>query len=65
MPTASGLHPSLDPSGFFPFGYLEVKLSDYNCESREDLLNDATKIFTGVNQEVVLSLFESWVNWLK
>jgi hypothetical protein len=40
------------PSDFF--GYIKRKLSDYNCESREDHLNGITEIFTGVDQEMLL-----------
>jgi hypothetical protein len=62
-------HPacSLDlaPSDFFLFGYIKRKLPDYNCESREDLLNVITELFTGIKQEVLLSVFESWVNQRK
>jgi hypothetical protein len=49
----------LRPSDFSLFGYVKQKLSDYNCESLEDLLNAIPEIFTGVNQEVLLSVFES------
>jgi hypothetical protein len=55
-------HLVLAPSDFFLLGYLKGKLSDYNCESREDLLNAITAIFTGVGQEVLLSVFESGTN---
>jgi hypothetical protein len=46
-------------SDYFLFGYIRGKLFDYSGESREDLLNAVTKIFTGVDQEVLLSVFES------
>jgi hypothetical protein len=52
-------NPNLAPSDFFLFEYIKGKLSDYNFESREDLLNAITEIFTGVDQEVLLSAFES------
>jgi hypothetical protein len=51
----------------FFFGGIKRKLSDYNCESRDDLLNAITEIFTGVNREALWGVFESWVdrlNWL-
>jgi hypothetical protein len=54
--------PDLTASDFFLFGYIRGKPSDYNCESREDRLNAITEIFTGVNQEALLNVFESWVN---
>jgi hypothetical protein len=53
--------PYLATSGFF-FGYTKGKLSDYNCEGHRDLLKAITEMFTGVDQEMVLSIFESWVN---
>jgi hypothetical protein len=63
------LHPAgsldLTPSDFFLFDYIKVKLSDYNYESREDLLKVITEIFTGVDQEVLLSPFKSWGNRMK
>jgi hypothetical protein len=55
----------LAPGAFFLFIYIKEKLSDYKCESREDLLNVITEIFTGLRQEVLLSVFEPWVNRLK
>jgi hypothetical protein len=54
--------PDLTPSDFFLFGYIKGKLSDYNCQSREYLLNAITEMCTGVGREVLLSVFESWVN---
>jgi hypothetical protein len=54
--------PDLALSDFVLFGSINGKLSDYNCKSRTDLLNAITEIFTGVDQEVLLSVFESWVN---
>jgi hypothetical protein len=53
--------PDLSPSDFFLFGNIKEKLSDYNCEGREDLLNGITEIFTRIDQEVLPSVFESWV----
>jgi hypothetical protein len=52
------------PSNFF-FGDIKGKLSDCNCESREDVLNAITEMFTVVDDEVLLSVFESWANRLK
>jgi hypothetical protein len=49
--------PDMTPNDFFLFGYIKGKPSDYNFESREDLLNAITEIFTGINQEVLLSVF--------
>jgi hypothetical protein len=54
----------LTTSGFFLFRYIKRKLFYYNCESREDLLNAVTEMFSGVNQEMVLNVFEFWVNRL-
>jgi hypothetical protein len=50
--------PGLAPSNFFLFGYMKGKLSDYNYEGRDDLLNVIAEIFTGVDQEVLLIVFE-------
>jgi hypothetical protein len=55
------LQPRPGPSNFF-FGYIKGKPFDYNCERREDLVNAITAISTGVDQEVLLNIFESWVN---
>jgi hypothetical protein len=49
-------------SDFFPFGDIKGKLSEYNCEGLEDLLKVITAIFNGIDQEVLLGGFESWVN---
>jgi hypothetical protein len=43
---------ALTPSDFFLFGDIKGKQSDYNCESREDLINTITEILTGIDQEV-------------
>jgi hypothetical protein len=48
----------------FLFGCIKGKLSDYNCKNREDRLNTITVIFTGIDHEVLLSVFESWVSRL-
>jgi hypothetical protein len=55
----------LDPSDFLLFGYIKEKFSDYNCESRENLLNALIEIVTGVGQEVLLGVFESRADQLK
>jgi hypothetical protein len=57
--------PDLAPSNFFLFGDIREKLFDYNCESREDLLNAITEIFIGIGHGMLLSVFGSWVNRLK
>jgi hypothetical protein len=54
--------PDLAPNYFVLFGYIKEKLSDYNRESREDLLNATTTVVTGVDQEMLLSVFESRAN---
>jgi hypothetical protein len=51
--------PDLASSNFILFGYIKGKLSDSNYDGREDLLNAITESFTGVDQEVLLSVFES------
>jgi hypothetical protein len=54
--------PDLAPSAFFLFGYIKGKLSDYNCESREEPFTAVTEIVTRIHQEVPLSVFESCAN---
>jgi hypothetical protein len=53
------------PSDFFLFKYTNGKISDYNCERWENLLNAITEIFSRVDQEILLSVFESRANRLK
>jgi hypothetical protein len=38
---------------------IKGKLSDHNCEGREDVLNATTEMFAGIDQEVLLSVYES------
>jgi hypothetical protein len=57
--------PEVAPRDFFLFVPIKGKLYPYNYESREHFLNASTEIFTRVDQEVLLSVFESWVNRLK
>jgi hypothetical protein len=57
--------PDPTPSDFFLFEYIRGKLSNSNYESREDRLNSITESFTAIDQEVLPSVFESWVNRLK
>jgi hypothetical protein len=54
--------PDLVLSDFFLFEYVNNKLCDYNCKSREDLIKAITEIFTRLNQEALLRVFESWLN---
>jgi hypothetical protein len=49
----------LTPTDFVLFGFIKGRLCHYDCESREYLLNAITEIFTGVGQEVLLSVFKS------
>jgi hypothetical protein len=60
-PAASGLQPRVGPSDFFLFGYIKRKLSEYNCESREEPLSALIEFLTVVDQEALPSVFESWV----
>jgi hypothetical protein len=60
-----GCSPDQALSDFFLFGHIKGKLSYYNSESQEDLLNTIPEILTGVDQEVLRCIFESWVNRLK
>jgi hypothetical protein len=53
----------LTPNDFFLFVYIKGKPSDYNHESREDLLNATTKIFTGIDQDVLLSVVKHRLKW--
>jgi hypothetical protein len=55
----------LTPIDFFLFGYIKGKVSDHNWERREDFLSAITEIRTKIDQEVLLSVFSSWVNRLK
>jgi hypothetical protein len=55
----------LAPGDFVLLGCIQGKLSNSKCESREDLSNAMTEIFIGIDQEVMRSVFESWVNWIK
>jgi hypothetical protein len=64
-PAASCLQPDPSPGDFSLFGNIKGKLYDYNYENREEFLNAITEIFTGVDQEVLPVVFESWVNQLK
>jgi hypothetical protein len=57
-------NPESAPSGFFFFVYIKGKPYDYDCESRKDLLNVINEIFIGIDQEVLLNVFKSGVNWL-
>jgi hypothetical protein len=63
--THPAYRPDLAPNHFFFFGYINGKLFVYNYESGEDLLNAITEIVTGVDQEVLPSVFESWINRLE
>jgi hypothetical protein len=63
-PVPSGLWRDQAPSDFFLFGYIKGIPSDYSCESPEDFLNTINEIFIGIDQEVLLSVFESRVNRL-
>jgi hypothetical protein len=62
---AFALQLDLAPSDFFLFGFINGQQTDHHCQRREDLLNAITRIFIGVNQEVMLSVFESLANPLK
>jgi hypothetical protein len=53
--------PDLTPSDFLLFGYIKGTMSDYHCESCEDLLNTITAIFSQTNKAMVISVFESWI----
>jgi hypothetical protein len=57
--------PDLAPSDFFLFGHIKRTLFDHKYASREGLLNAITDTFTGIDQEVLLSVFKSWGNWFK
>jgi hypothetical protein len=57
--------PDQTPGDFNLSGNITGKSYNYNCENREEFLNAITEIFTGVDQEMLPSVFESWVNRLK
>jgi hypothetical protein len=50
------------PTDFFLFGCIKGKLSNYNCESQEDVLNTITEIFIGFGQEVLISVLKCRAN---
>jgi hypothetical protein len=68
-PDAIRQHPAdntdLASSDFFLFGSIKWQLYDYNYKNQKDILNTITESFIGVDQEVLLSVFESWINQLK
>jgi hypothetical protein len=49
--------PDLAPSNFFLFGYLKEKLTDYNCETREQLKEAIIEIFNEIPQDALVSVF--------
>jgi hypothetical protein len=57
--------PDLAPSDFFLFGYIKEKLTDCNCSTREELIGAIIQIFNEIGQEVLLSVFTSWLKRLK
>jgi hypothetical protein len=57
--------PDLASYDFFLFRYIKGQLFDYNCERREDLLNAITEVFTRVDQDMLVSVFEFWANRLR
>jgi hypothetical protein len=61
----SAYGPDLAPSDFILFGYIIGKLSDDSYESRENLLKAIAEVFSGVDQEVPVNVFQSWVSSLK
>jgi hypothetical protein len=52
-------------TNFFLPAYIKGKLVDYHSESREELVNAITVIFAGVDQEMLLWVFESCAKRLK
>jgi hypothetical protein len=54
--------PGSAPGDFSLFGHIKRKPSDYNCEIRKDPMNAVTEIVTEADQEVLLTVFESWLN---
>jgi hypothetical protein len=57
--------PDLAKSDFFFFGYLKEKLTDYNCETREQLKEAIIEIFNEIPQDVLVSVFMSWMKRLR
>jgi transposase len=57
--------PDLAPSDFFLFGYLKEKLTDFPCATREQLKIAIIEIFSGIDREILLSVFHSWMKRLK
>jgi hypothetical protein len=60
-----GYSSDLAPSDFIRFGCIKGKPSDYNDQRRKDLLNAIIKFFTGIDQEMLLSVSKSWINRIK
>jgi hypothetical protein len=56
--------PDIAPSDFFLFGYIKRKMSEYNCESRQDVLKIIAEFFSQINKARLISVFESWIQWL-
>jgi hypothetical protein len=59
-------HPACSPdlalSDFFLFGYIKGNLSKENCGNRVNILNTVSENLARVNREMLLNVFESWVN---
>jgi transposase len=57
--------PDLAPSDFFLFGYVKGKLTDYQCETRDELKAAISEIFGGIGKETLHRVFLEWMKRLK
>jgi hypothetical protein len=51
--------PDLVPSDFFLFGYLNENLTDFNCETRDDLKTAISEMSNEINKEQSTAVFAS------
>jgi hypothetical protein len=57
--------PDLAPSDFVLFGYLKEQLTDYDCTTRDELKQAIIEIFNGIADDVLVSVFASWMTRLR
>jgi hypothetical protein len=63
--TVSGLQPGLCTKGFFLFSYIKRKLTEYDIPDRQSLKYVITHIFDKIRQEILVAVFETWINRLE
>jgi hypothetical protein len=57
--------PDLAPSDFFLFGCIKEKLTNFNCETRDNLKDAIVEIFNGIEKETLVAVFAGWMRRLK